>query len=166
MNLLWMIPAIAGYLVATVGFTLARAGDSARWARWGSIALGGGALMHMAALAGSWVRAGNIQVTDLAESISFLAWLTAIAALVLIVRWRIAVVGAFIAPLVFLASTIAALTMPDRGLRMPAALRSAWLPVHVTLAFAGFALFVLAAGVSVVYLAYERRLKTKRLAAR
>jgi len=117
-------------------------------------------------LASNWMRAGNIQVTDLAESISFLAWLTATAALVLIVRWRLAVIGAFIAPLVFLASTIAALTMHDGSFTMPAALRSAWLPVHVTLAFAGFALFVLAAGVSVVYLAYERRLKSKRLSAR
>jgi cytochrome c-type biogenesis protein CcsB len=46
---------------------------------------------------------------------------------------------------------------------VPEGLRSAWLPIHVTLAFLGYALFVLAAGVSVVYLVYERRLKTKRL---
>jgi cytochrome c-type biogenesis protein CcsB len=166
MNLLWMLPALTCYLAATAGFTLARTGDPDRWARWATAALGLGVLTHMAVVIGSWVRAGNIQVTNLAESISFLAWLTAIAALVLIVRWRLAVIGAFIAPLVFLASTIAALTMHERSFRMPAALRSAWLPVHVTLAFAGFALFVLAAGVSVVYLAYERRLKTKRLSGR
>ena len=166
MNFLWMLPALVCYLAATGGFTLARTSDPNRWTRWGSIALGGGAILHATVLAGSWMRAGNIQVTDLAESISFLAWLTATAALVLIVRWRLAVIGAFIAPLVFLASTIAALTMHDGSFTMPAALRSAWLPVHVTLAFAGFALFVLAAGVSVVYLAYERRLKSKRLSAR
>ena len=166
MNLLWMLPALVCYLAAAAGFTLARTSDPDRWTHWGSIALGGGAVVHATVLASSWMRAGNIQVTDLAESISFLAWLTATAALVLIVRWRLAVIGAFIAPLVLLASTISALTMRERSFRMPAALRSAWLPVHVTLAFAGFALFVLAAGVSVVYLAYERRLKTKRPSAR
>ncbi len=166
MNLLWMLPALVCYLAAAAGFTLARTSDPDRWTHWGSIALGGGAVVHAMVLASSWMRAGNIQVTDLAESISFLAWLTATAALVLIVRWRLAVIGAFIAPLVLLASTISALTMRERSFRMPAALRSAWLPVHVTLAFAGFALFVLAAGVSVVYLAYERRLKTKRPSAR
>ncbi|HXD89847.1 MAG TPA: cytochrome c biogenesis protein CcsA, partial [Candidatus Binataceae bacterium] len=166
MNFLGMLPALVCYLAATGGFTLARTSDPNRWTRRGSIALGGGAILHATVLAGSWMQAGNIQVTDLAESISFLAWLTATAALVLIVRWRLAVIGAFIAPLVFLASTIAALTMHDGSFTMPAALRSAWLPVHVTLAFAGFALFVLAAGVSVVYLAYERRLKSKRLSAR
>ena len=46
---------------------------------------------------------------------------------------------------------------------MPESLRSAWLPVHVTLALLGVALFVLAAGVSVVYLIYEKRLKAKRV---
>jgi cytochrome c-type biogenesis protein CcsB len=101
-------------------------------------------------------------VTDLAESISFLAWLTAIAALVVIVRLRMAVIGAFVAPLVFLGTTVSVLSTPERKLQMPTALRSAWMPVHVTLAFAGFALFVLAAGVSVVYLIHESRLKAKR----
>ena len=45
---------------------------------------------------------------------------------------------------------------------MPQSLRSAWLPVHVTFALLGYALFVLAAIVSLVYLVYERRLKAKR----
>jgi cytochrome c-type biogenesis protein CcsB len=53
--------------------------------------------------------------------------------------------------------------MQHRHLALPASLQSAWLPVHVTLAFLGYALFVLAAGVSLVYLVYERRLKSKRL---
>ena len=44
----------------------------------------------------------------------------------------------------------------------PDSLRSAWLPIHVTLAFLGYAMFVLAASVSLVYLAYESRLKAKR----
>ena len=165
MNLLWMLPAIVCYLGATACFTLARTRDTDRWNYWGALALGCGAVLHAVVLAINWMRAGNIQVTDLAESISFLGWLTAIAALVVIVLWHLAVVGAFIAPLVFVTSAIAALTMRDQSFRMPAALRSAWLPIHVTLAFAGFALFVLAAGVSVAYLVYERRLKSKRLSA-
>jgi cytochrome c-type biogenesis protein CcsB len=45
---------------------------------------------------------------------------------------------------------------------IPDSLRSAWLPVHVTLAFLGDALFVVAAGVSLAYLVYESRLKAKR----
>jgi cytochrome c-type biogenesis protein CcsB len=45
---------------------------------------------------------------------------------------------------------------------LPEPLRSVWLPIHVSLAFLGEALFVLAAIVSAVYLVYESRLKAKR----
>ena len=165
MNPLWMLPAISGYFVAAIGFTLARSGVSGRGIRWGTIALAAGAMTHTIALVCDGVQAGNIPVTNLAESVSFLAALTALAALPMIIRLRLPVIGSFIAPLVLLASAIAAFAMRGQSFHMPAALRSAWLPVHVTLAFAGFALFVLAAGVSVIYLVYEHRLKMKRLSA-
>lgn len=45
---------------------------------------------------------------------------------------------------------------------LPDPLRSVWLPIHVTLAILGYAMFVLAASVSIVYLVYESRLKSKR----
>ena len=45
---------------------------------------------------------------------------------------------------------------------LPATLRSVWLPIHVTLAILGYAMFVLAASVSLVYLVYESKLKSKR----
>jgi len=162
MNPLWLVPALVCYLAAAAGFILERAGSRVRRGREATIALAAGALMQTAALATSGIRAGNIPVTDFAESVCFLSWLTAIAGLILIVRFRIAVIGAFVAPLVLVATAIAAATMRRQQLRIPGALRSAWLPVHVTLAFAGFALFLLAAAVSVVYLIYERRLKAKR----
>ncbi len=165
MNPIWMIPAIVGYFVAALGYTTSRLGLAPSGARWGKFALAGGVSAHILVLAVTAIQAGNIPVTNLPESISFLSALTALAALPLINRLRLMVIGAFIAPFAFIATTIAALTMRGQPLQMPDALRSAWLPVHVTLAFAGFALFVLAAGVSLVYLINERRLKTKRLAA-
>jgi len=57
---------------------------------------------------------------------------------------------------------VAFILMRPGRLVIPQSLRSAWLPVHVTLAFLGDALFVVAAGVSVAYLLYETRLKAKR----
>jgi cytochrome c-type biogenesis protein CcsB len=159
MNPIWLLPAMLCYLAAAAGFIPDRAGRSRRWA---NAALGAGVLTHTAGLLAAAMRAGNMPVTNLAQSIDFLAWLTALAGLVLIMRLRMAVIGAFVAPLVFVATALAALTMSRQNLRMPAALRSAWLPIHVTLAFAGFALFVLAASVSLLYLIYEHRLKAKR----
>ena len=80
----------------------------------------------------------------------------------MILRLRMQVIGAFVAPVVTIVLGVAAVMIRQGRLAMPESLRSAWLPVHVTLALLGYALFVLAAGVSVVYLIYERRLKAKR----
>jgi cytochrome c-type biogenesis protein CcsB len=162
MNGLWLIPALICYLAAAVGFTFGHGGADARRARQATIALGLGAALQTAALAAAGVLTGNIPVTDFAESVAFLSWLTAIAGLILIVRLRIVIIGGFVAPAVFAATAVAAATIRRQPWRIPRALRSAWLPVHVTLAFAGFALFLLAAAVSVAYLICERRLKAKR----
>jgi cytochrome c-type biogenesis protein CcsB len=162
MNPLILIPALAAYFLAAAGFMLGRARTGDKWKRWATLALGCGALAHAAALVYGGIAAGNIPVANFAESLSFLGWLTALAGLVLIVRFRMAVVGGLIAWLIFAMLAIAIAANPSRRITMPAALRSAWLPVHVTLAFAGFALFVLAAGVSVIYLLSEHRLKSKR----
>jgi cytochrome c-type biogenesis protein CcsB len=161
MNPLWVIPAIICYLAASAGYFLERTGAGPRWAPWATRWLiAGVALQALLLIAGGW-RAGNIPVTDFAQSVGFLAWLTAVAGLILIWRWRMTVIGAFVAPLVVIGCGIAAIPGPHR-LAMPASLRSAWLPVHVTLALTGCALFVLAASVSLVYLICERRLKAKR----
>jgi cytochrome c-type biogenesis protein CcsB len=162
MNGLWLIPALICYLAATVGFIVDRTSGAARQGKQATMALALGVGLQTAALATSGLRAGNIPVTDFAQSLCFLSWLTALAGLLLIVHFRIAVIGSFVAPAVFVATAVAALTLRGKQLHIPAALRSAWLPVHVTLAFVGFAFFLLAAAVSVLYLIYERRLKAKR----
>jgi cytochrome c-type biogenesis protein CcsB len=72
------------------------------------------------------------------------------------------VIGIYVAPIVMVVLAVGAATIQTARLAMPQSLRSAWLPVHVTFALLGYALFVLAAIVSLVYLVYERRLKAKR----
>ncbi|MGH7879556.1 MAG: cytochrome c biogenesis protein CcsA, partial [Candidatus Binataceae bacterium] len=162
MNPLALLPALICYLAATAGFLFDRDRRERGWTRAALGAFAVGVLAQAAVLVACAVRAGNMPVTNLAQSIDFLAWLTALAGLVLILRFRMAVIGAFVAPLVLVATLVAAASMSRQNLRIPVALRSAWLPIHVTLAFAGFALFVLAASVSLVYLIFEHRLKAKR----
>src|SRR5271168_1802947 len=162
----WVIPALLCYLASAAGFITERAtsgaSSSTRWTRYASVPLAAGAVLQTGDLMARGLQAGNIPVTNLAQSLTFLAWLTAIAGLLMIVRLRMPVIGAFVAPVVLVALAIAAVMMRQGRLSMPQSLRSAWLPVHVTLALLGYALFVLAAGVSVVYLIYEKRLKAKR----
>ena len=161
MNLFWPILAIACYFAAAVIFVLERGGAVKSLGRSAPILLGVGAAVQVIDFVRGAIHTGNVPVTDFAQALAFLAWLTALAGLVLIVRFKMPVVGAFAAPLVFVLLSAATVTAPNRII-LPVSLRSAWLPIHVTLALLGYALFVLAAGVSLVYLVYERRLKAKR----
>jgi cytochrome c-type biogenesis protein CcsB len=162
MNLFWALLALSCYFASAAVFATERAGLTNRWRNEAALLLGAGAGLQLIEFASGALQTGNLPVTDFGQSLSFLAWLTALAGLLVMVRFRMQVVGTFVAPIVFIVLGIATLTMGDRRLTVPASLRSAWLPVHVTLAFLGYALFVLAAGVSLVYLVYERRLKVKR----
>ena len=124
-------------------------------------ALGAGAVFHALDLVARGLQAGNIPVANFSQALSFLAWVTALAGLVMIVRLRVAVIGALVAPSVLIALGASEAMQGGAG-GLPHALRSVWLPVHVTLAFAGEALLVLAATVSLVYLFQESRLKAHR----
>jgi cytochrome c-type biogenesis protein CcsB len=159
----WALLALSCYFGSAAIFATERLGMATRWRNDAAALLGAGAGLQLIWFAAGVIQTGNLPVTDFAQSLSFLAWLTAIAGLIVIVRIKMPVVGTFVAPIVFIGLGAATLTMRERRLIMPATLRSAWLPIHVTLAFLGYALFVLAAGVSLVYLVYERRLKAKRL---
>jgi cytochrome c-type biogenesis protein CcsB len=77
-------------------------------------------------------------------------------------RYRLPAVGMVVAPLAF-GATLAAFALATDVRDLPPNLRSAWLPVHVTLAFLGNAVLALAFCVSLVYLLHERQLKEKRI---
>ncbi|MBI3758309.1 MAG: c-type cytochrome biogenesis protein CcsB [Deltaproteobacteria bacterium] len=162
MNTWWLIPALAFYAFSLAGFAMERAGLRGRISQSAGVLLGAGAAIQTGDLLMRGIQAGNIPVTNFAQALVFLAWLTAIAGLVVIVRFRMPVIGVYVAPIVIVALGIGAATMRTSHLTMPESLRSAWLPIHVTFALLGYALFVLAAIVSLVYLVYERRLKAKR----
>jgi ABC-type uncharacterized transport system permease subunit len=78
------------------------------------------------------------------------------------VRFRMPVIGLYVAPIAILALLIGASMVRNTYLTTPQSLCSARLSAHVTFALLSCALFVLAAAVSLVYLVYERRLKAKR----
>jgi cytochrome c-type biogenesis protein CcsB len=162
MNTVWLIPTLACYAMSAAGFAMERAGIRTRLARWATPMLAAGAALQTGDLLMRGIQAGNVPVTNFGQSLVFLAWLTALAGLVVIVRTRMPVIGVYVAPIVFVVLALEATTVRQARLAMPQTLRSVWLPIHVTLALLGYALFVIAAGVSLVYLVYEKRLKAKR----
>jgi cytochrome c-type biogenesis protein CcsB len=162
MDTIWLPPALVCYALSAAGFVVGRTANRPRWTDQAVPLLGAAVLFHMLDLVIGAHKAGNIPVTNFAQSLSFLAWLTAIVSFVLMLRTRMQVLGAFVAPGVLAAVGAAMLLTRDGHLEIPDSLRSAWLPVHVTLAFLGEALFMVAASVSVAYLVHESRLKAKR----
>ncbi len=157
-----MAPALLCYALSACAFGLNSIMKRSRRLGAAVLLLGGGATLQALDLAVRGLAAGNIPVTNFTQSLSFLAWLTALVGLVFIVRLRISAIGAFLAPVVTVVAG-ASYLMTDTGhFVLPEPLRSVWLPIHVTLAFLGYALFVIAASVSIVYLVQESRLKSKR----
>src|SRR6266481_6715259 len=162
MDTWWLMPALACYALSAALFVFDRLSGRALATGYAVAILGAGAVFHALDLTARGLQAGNIPVANVAQALSFLAWLTALAGLLMIVRMRLAVVGAFVAPAVTLALGAASRATSQGHVVLPETLRSVWLPIHVTFAILGYTMFVLAASVSIVYLAYESRLKSKR----
>jgi cytochrome c-type biogenesis protein CcsB len=123
-----------------------------------------GFLLHTAALGVHFLQAGYAGVNQLREAVSFYSWFMVAVYLLIQLKYRLTVLGAIIAPLAFL-MTLAAFAFGASSGELPPGLRTYWLPVHVTLAFLGNAVFALAFGVSLIYLLQERQLKHKRISA-
>jgi cytochrome c-type biogenesis protein CcsB len=150
------------YLLSAAAFAvqLLTGRERARRAAWVLIAIA--FFAHGVSIVARSVAGGYIAVTTNSEALSFFAWLVVALYLGVQLRYRLPAVGAMVAPLAALA-TLGALAF-DAGVRdLPPNLRSAWLPIHVTLAFLGNAVLALAFCVSLVYLFHERQLKEKRV---
>jgi cytochrome c-type biogenesis protein CcsB len=111
-----------------------------------------------------YIEAGYTPITSLHEAMSFFAWSIVGLYLLLQLRYRLPSLGAFVSP-VALVFVFAAVGLPGDIQPLPAALQSAWLPVHVVLLFLGDGVFALAAAAGVMYLIQERQLKNKKLGA-
>jgi cytochrome c-type biogenesis protein CcsB len=127
-----------------------------RLATWVAIA---GWVANTAGMGFRWVESyqmgfGHAPLSNLYESLIFFAW--TIIAIYLYIEWRYGnrVIGAFSAPLAFLAIAYASLSpnISDRIQPLIPALKSNWLIAHVITCFIGYGAFAVACGVSVMYL--------------
>ncbi len=121
----------------------------------------GGFVVHSIALLGLFFREGFATVALMGDALLFNSWLMVAIYLLIQIKYPLTVLGAIIAPLAFL-MTFPAFAAGAGAAEIPPGLQTFWLPLHVTLAFLGNALFALAFGVSGIYLLQERRLKHKR----
>jgi len=140
-------------------FRLARSGQHDE--RFTHIALGVAVVSHAAFLLSETLSTHRDPFDDIHGTLSVLSFGTAVAFLLATLRYRVAVLGAFITPitlLFLLASGVAHQVAP-----VPSELRHAMLPLHVGVIVFGLVAFAIAFGSSTAYIVQERKLRRKEL---
>ncbi len=157
--LLWIAVALYGGSCALyMGYLLGLPPVATRAAR---VLLGAGFVAHMAEIGARGVH-GMHPVSSVGDSVGFLAWLLVGAFLIMQAKRRLDAVGAFIAPVAMVLLLTAQLSHPsDAGTQGLGALGR----LHISLSLIGVAIFALATGLAIFYLAQERQLKQRRLGA-
>lgn len=97
-----------------------------------------------AAVATRAFRIGHLPVTNMFEYLSIFAWSGALFYFIFVYLFRQHVVGAFVAPVVFMLIVSASLLPKKPNMQLVPALQSYWLQIHVTLAALGEAAFAVA----------------------
>ncbi|MFO7577622.1 MAG: c-type cytochrome biogenesis protein CcsB [Pelovirga sp.] len=151
----------ATYLVASLLYLTAMIGKREAAGRVGRWVLLAGIVLHAAAFGVRHTMVEGTPVTSLHESLSFFAWCLILLFLLLDLRFRLSVMGAFAAPMAFLLMLFSALS-PDVVVPLNPVLRSWLFPLHISFAFLGNAAFALSFGAGVMYLIQNRMLKSKR----
>lgn len=116
---------------------------------------------HTVTIALRWIAAGRTPATSFHESLTFFSWVTVALFLMLLVKYKQRVLGAFVAPFALLLLITASL-LPKEIVPLSPVLESYWLPVHVILAFLGNAFFALAFFLGVMYVIQDKYLKARR----
>jgi ABC-type uncharacterized transport system permease subunit len=150
------------YFTGVVHTLLAIRDRISRPTRFNFFAIGLGFLFQTAFL---WMRGhslGRCPLTNLFEVFIFLAWSVALIYLLVGPAYRLSLMGAFTAPLVFTLQTFALIAPID----VPARVRVApnpWLEFHASMSMIAYGAFALACVAGVMYLVQERQLKTHQL---
>jgi HemX protein len=105
---------------------------------------------------------GRCPITNLFEVLVFLAWSIALIYLLIGPTYRLSLMGAFTAPLVFLLQFFALLAPIDQP-RTVRLVPNAWLEFHASISLMAYGAFALACVAGAMYLVQERQLKTHEL---
>lgn len=159
-NLLFTVTTIS-YLAASILYLVGMIGKKKQASLLGRWVILVGILLHASCFAVRHSSAGGMPVTSLNESLAFFSWCLVLLFLLLDLRFRLSVMGAFAAPVAFLLMLASALS-PTAAVPLNPLLKSWLFPVHISFAFLGNAAFALSFGAGVMYLIQNRMLKSKR----
>ena len=150
------------FLAAVVRTVVELRGGIFRPARFNFVAIGLGFIFQTAFLSIRGAALDRCPLTNLFEVLVFIAWSIALFYMLVGPAYRLSLMGAFTAPLVFLIQTFALLGPIDTPYRfkLPA---NRWLEFHASFSTVAYGAFALACIAGVMYLVQERQLKTRHL---
>ncbi len=123
-----------------------------------------GLLLHTLALILRTVESGHAPFTNMYESLSFLAWSSVLAYLIIEWKYRVRRAGAYFLLIVIAFMALASSPlMPKEAAPLVPALQSYWLWLHVSVTLIGEAFFAVAFITSIMYLRAEAREKRGRM---
>ncbi len=150
------------YLLAFVRTLILLRAKKFHGGRFNFFAIAAGFVLQTAFLSIRGHAVGRCPLTNLFEVFVFLAWSVALIYLLVGPAYRLSLMGAFTAPLVFLLQAFA-LIMPidiHHSTKLPA---NSWLEFHASMSMVAYGAFALACIAGAMYLFQERQLKTHQL---
>ncbi|GFO60282.1 c-type cytochrome biogenesis protein CcsB [Geomonas silvestris] len=155
-SLLFNVTTIA-YLVSMLVFFAFLASRVEKLGTLGSLTALAGLVLQTGAIGLRWresyqMGVGHAPLSNLYESVVFFSWTIVLIYLLLDLRYRYRVIGAFVMPFALLGMTWAQLALQSGIEPLVPALQSNWLLYHVVTCFLGYAAFAVACGISIMYL--------------
>ncbi len=133
-------------------------------AKAGFAAAVAGLVIHTGALVIRTIESGHAPFTNMYESLSFLAWASILAFVLISFRHAIPKVGAYILLITIgLMALASSPLMPKEATPLVPALQSYWLWLHVSVTLLGEAFFAVAFITSLMYLAAKEPEKKERM---
>ena len=148
------------YIGAALAYLAFLYGKRERYARAGFAAALFGLALHTVALILRTIESGHAPFTNMYESLSFLAWASVFAYLVIEWKFKVRKPGAYLFLIVVALMALASSPlMPKEATPLVPALQSYWLWLHVSVTLLGEAFFAVAFITSIMYLRAEAREK-------
>jgi cytochrome c-type biogenesis protein CcsB len=129
---------------------------------WSYRILVAGFICHTVFLAQQYYALGAAPVLSLKSALSFFSWTIIGAYLIFQLRFKLMVLGSFVAPLAAFLMIISS-TIPGMEVVVKPMYRSIWLTIHVGTIFMGNGMLAVTFVAAIMYLIQERQIKRKRL---
>lgn len=155
---------MAIYLICSLGYLVYTATRSRKTGTLCTYFLLLGLIVHSGGLVLRWVEThqtgyGYVPLSNMYESLIFFSWTIILIYLILEFKYRQKIIGVFVTPFAFLAIALTSIIpgVDAKIIPLIPALQSNWLAIHVITCFLGYASFAVSFGISVLYLAQDKR---------